>query len=205
MIGRTYDEYRMLLRALPEAPRAVLEVGARPDATSLLCAPELSTAHYRVGVNAREPGRVDAVDILAMDARSLAFANATFDLVLCASTLEHIPDFWIARNEMIRVLTPGGTLILSVPGYGESAPGNYARRIGFALRMPDWWKRGTLTMRVHDAPEDYYRFSRQAVQTVLLRDLDAVRTWSIMMPPRIYGTGRKSGGANGASFPAHEP
>ena len=192
MIERTYAEYRHTLRRLGLAPRTVLEVGARPDATSLLACPELVGAARRTGVNLYEAGSFGSIEVLRMDARALDFADDSFDLVLCASTLEHVPDFWRASDEMKRVLAPGGTLLISVPGYTESPLGNRLRDAAFRFRLPDWCRRGTWTMRIHDAPHDYYRFSEYALREVLLGGLEAVDVWSIMTPPRMYGSARKA-------------
>ena len=193
MIDRTYAEYRTTIRKLGLRPRSVLEVGARPDPTALLACPELDGVPRRTGVNLLEAGVFNGIEVVRMDARRLEFADASFDLVLCASTLEHIPDFWRACDEMKRVLTPGGTLILSVPGYAESGRGNALRDLAFRLRLPDWARRGTWTMRIHDAPHDFYRFSEYAVRDVLLGGLERIEVWSIMTPPRMYGIGRKGG------------
>ena len=191
MIARTYREYRDVLQRLDLKCDAALEVGAHPDSTSLLCAPELAEVPRRIGIDLRTSGQVGNVPVLPMDARRLAFADDSFDLILCASTLEHIPDFWLACSEMKRVLAPGGTMVVSVPGYGESPRANHLRHLGFLLHLPDWWKRSTVTMRVHEAPFDYYRFSEYALHEVVLAGLADIRTWSIMTPPRIYGMAHK--------------
>ncbi|MET1414489.1 class I SAM-dependent methyltransferase [Roseibium sp. HPY-6] len=46
------------------------------------------------------------------DMRTLPFKNEEFDLVMCAHTIEHLPDPETALAEALRVLKPGGTLIL---------------------------------------------------------------------------------------------
>jgi SAM-dependent methyltransferase len=43
---------------------------------------------------------------------ALPFASATFDAVYCIEVLEHLPDTKLALSEMIRVLKPGGTLLV---------------------------------------------------------------------------------------------
>ncbi len=53
----------------------------------------------------------------AVDATSLPFADASFDVVICSEVLEHIPDDKQAVFELTRVLKPGGTLVVSVPLY----------------------------------------------------------------------------------------
>ena len=41
------------------------------------------------------------------------------------------------------------------------------------------------------APDRFVRFSPQAFREVILGDLEDVRIWSVMMPPRLIGMGRK--------------
>jgi SAM-dependent methyltransferase len=48
----------------------------------------------------------------------LPFADACFDLVVCAEVLEHIPAHDLALVEIARVLRPGGDLVVSVPRRG---------------------------------------------------------------------------------------
>jgi O-antigen biosynthesis protein len=45
----------------------------------------------------------------------LPFGDASFDLVLCAETLEHVRDIQLLVSEARRVLRPGGTLALTTP------------------------------------------------------------------------------------------
>lgn len=54
-----------------------------------------------------------------MDAQSLAFPDASFDVVLCCFGLMYLPDAERAIAEMRRVLRPGGRLGLAV--WGERA------------------------------------------------------------------------------------
>jgi len=51
------------------------------------------------------------------DITCLPFGNASFDLVICSEVLEHIPDEKTAAAEIIRVIKPNGTLVVSVPRY----------------------------------------------------------------------------------------
>jgi len=41
--------------------------------------------------------------------------EASFDLILCTEVLEHIADWRAALTSMAKLLTPGGTLVLSTP------------------------------------------------------------------------------------------
>lgn len=49
-------------------------------------------------------------------AEALPFADATFDVVLCQMGLQFFPDKPKALQEMRRVLTPGGRVLVNVPG-----------------------------------------------------------------------------------------
>jgi SAM-dependent methyltransferase len=53
------------------------------------------------------------VRLLEMDARALAFPAATFDAVLCKATLNLIPKGEQAVSEALRVLRPGGLLLVA--------------------------------------------------------------------------------------------
>src|SRR6185437_4736414 len=43
----------------------------------------------------------------------LPFADGSFDLVLCSQAIEHLLDPELGMRELARVLTPGGTLVLT--------------------------------------------------------------------------------------------
>ena len=47
-----------------------------------------------------------------MDAAQMAFADESFDTVCISNSLHHMPDLTDTLNEMLRVLKPGGHLIL---------------------------------------------------------------------------------------------
>lgn len=51
------------------------------------------------------------------DARSLPFADGTFDRIIAAEILEHIADDGEAAAELARVLRPGGVLAVTVPSW----------------------------------------------------------------------------------------
>ena len=51
------------------------------------------------------------------DATRLPFDDASFDRVIAAEVLEHIPSDDLALGELARVLRPGGTLAVTVPAW----------------------------------------------------------------------------------------
>ncbi|HEY5801439.1 MAG TPA: methyltransferase domain-containing protein, partial [Burkholderiaceae bacterium] len=64
------------------------------------------------------------VQLQRMDAEALAFADASFDVVLCGLGLMYMPDPALALREMRRVLKPGGRVVLAV--WGERAQCGWA-------------------------------------------------------------------------------
>jgi SAM-dependent methyltransferase len=70
------------------------------------------------------------------DGNAFPFADASFDAVLCNQVLEHVfnPDGFL--EGIVRVLKPGGKLLLTVPFVWDehSQPYDYARYSSFGLR-----------------------------------------------------------------------
>jgi SAM-dependent methyltransferase len=53
----------------------------------------------------------------AGDATAMPFADGSFDIVIAAEVLEHIPADQAALREIARVLAPGGTAAVTVPAW----------------------------------------------------------------------------------------
>jgi len=51
------------------------------------------------------------------DVTKLPFSDGGFDVVICSEVLEHIKDNQIAVAELVRVLKPGGDLVVTVPRF----------------------------------------------------------------------------------------
>ncbi|HMH91424.1 MAG TPA: class I SAM-dependent methyltransferase [Streptosporangiaceae bacterium] len=62
------------------------------------------------------PAGADAV-CAAGDATAMPFADGSFDVVIAAEVLEHIPADQAALREITRVLAPGGTVAVTVPAW----------------------------------------------------------------------------------------
>jgi SAM-dependent methyltransferase len=60
-------------------------------------------------------GRVVAIE----PDEPLPFDDGSFDLVLCAETLEHVRDVQLLMSEARRVLRPGGTLAITTPAHSR--------------------------------------------------------------------------------------
>jgi len=49
------------------------------------------------------------------DATALPFADQAFDLAICTEVLEHVPEPAVTLGELNRLLSDGGTLVLTTP------------------------------------------------------------------------------------------
>jgi SAM-dependent methyltransferase len=81
------------------------------------CAPDLAgvaTMFAAMAAEGRAPASARAGAVRG-DALALPFADATFDLVIAAEILEHLPDDVAAVAELARVLRPGGLAAVTVP------------------------------------------------------------------------------------------
>lgn len=58
--------------------------------------------------------------MVKLDLTDIDFPDNRFDIILCSHVLEHIPDDLRAMGEMLRVIKPGGFVIVIVPLYGET-------------------------------------------------------------------------------------
>jgi len=69
-----------------------------------------------IGVNLLKEARKKGIpQPVAGDVTNLGFADGTFDVVISSECIEHTPSPEIAVSEMIRVLRPGGILVLTCP------------------------------------------------------------------------------------------
>jgi arsenite methyltransferase len=63
--------------------------------------------------NANIEGVSDRIEVITADAQVLPFNDNSFDIVMTSLMMHHITDINKALNEMIRVLKPGGTLLIA--------------------------------------------------------------------------------------------
>ncbi len=92
------------------AHERVTAVGADRNHDDLIAARDRLAFHDRLGAHGGGAWCLSAADALA-----LPFRDHFFEVVICSEVLEHIPDHQRAMREIVRVLKPGGTLVVSVP------------------------------------------------------------------------------------------
>jgi ubiquinone/menaquinone biosynthesis C-methylase UbiE len=112
------DQYVGLLGVAPG--ERVLDVGCGSGAVTRTLAQRVAPGGHAVGVDASsallkvtrelavEAGLGDLIELKAGDCRALPFPDASFDAVVAATTLSHVPDAGRALREMVRVTRPGG-------------------------------------------------------------------------------------------------
>jgi ubiquinone/menaquinone biosynthesis C-methylase UbiE len=83
------------------------------DATELRSVATMFTAMDKAG---EVPSGATAETVTG-DALAMPFPDASFDRVIAAEVLEHIPDDMAAMREIHRVLKPGGTAAVTVPSF----------------------------------------------------------------------------------------
>jgi ubiquinone/menaquinone biosynthesis C-methylase UbiE len=69
------------------------------------------------------------VEFRVMDAEALAFAEATFDVVVSLFAVLHLPSPLAALGEMRRVLRPGGRLVVAAGARAPLRPASVAREL----------------------------------------------------------------------------
>lgn len=129
---------RFLAPRLAKLEGEVLDVGCGEMPFRGLLGPGARYAGIDVP-QAGDFGMATHADVLPFDGVTIPFIDARFDHVLCTEVLEHALEPEALVAEMLRVLKPGGSLVLTVP---------------FAAR-------------VHHAPHDYHRFTRYRLAQLL--------------------------------------
>jgi len=97
-------------------PLSLLDVGCGCGWTSFC----LANAGYNttgIDLNSRgfEPPPIPGLSLVEGNALALPFADASFDVVTSLQCVEPLPDPELALSEMMRVLRPGGTVVIVGP------------------------------------------------------------------------------------------
>jgi ubiquinone/menaquinone biosynthesis C-methylase UbiE len=95
---------------------AFLDAGCGDGRYLAALAPELPDRRTGLDISARiletAARRIDA-DYRQAGLGALPFEDGAFDLVLCTQVIEHVPDAPAGIGELVRVLRPGGRLVIS--------------------------------------------------------------------------------------------
>ncbi len=109
-----------------QASGEVLDIGCSQGISSILCARngltvlgvdvQADRVEYALAERDQEPEEVRArLDFRLSDANALDLPDASFDTVLMGEIVEHSPDASPLLDEAVRVLRPGGRLVLTTP------------------------------------------------------------------------------------------
>lgn len=92
--------------------KGIVAVGADLNIEDLKQARERLRFHDRLGEHGGGSWCLSTADV-----RRLPFPDRHFHAVICSEVLEHIPEHHHAIDELVRILKPGGHLVVSVPRY----------------------------------------------------------------------------------------
>ena len=156
VFGRVFEHGRQ--STIAEADRIggrVLDVGvgtglslADYSPATMLCGVDISEPMLRKAQErVRSLGLKNVETLAVMDAKNLAFADASFDAVVAQYVITAVPDPEATLDDFVRVLKPGGELILVNHIGAENGPRRafelafapLARRLGWRPEFP--WAR----------------------------------------------------------------
>ena len=124
--AQDYLDY-VVQKIAPSKTDAVLEAAAGTCAYGRAIAPyagnvaclDITPAMLSVGKSEAEKNHLDNMTFVLGDAAELPFPNGSFDIVLSRLAFHHFPDVKQPFAEMVRVLKPGGKLVLIDMGAAE--------------------------------------------------------------------------------------
>lgn len=114
--------YREKMRAIhhvaPDGPFSrILEIGGGRSGLTAQLYPQAEVVNIDLDRSYADapPNRQPGTRFVCGDATSLPFADGAFELVTMFDVMEHIPADRMAMAEALRVLAPGGALLVSTP------------------------------------------------------------------------------------------
>ena len=101
---------------------------------------------------------------LVSDIVTIPAPDSSFDAILCSEVLEHVPEPTHALDEFVRLLKPGGTLILTAP-FGSNV---HMAPYHFCTGFSKYWYEHHLALRGFEIRElaangDWYALLRQEI------------------------------------------
>lgn len=173
-------EYPWVIAHLPPQSWRMLDAGSTFNRSYLLDLPEMRARRLHIVTLAPEEAcyHYKNVSYMFEDIRSLPMKDGLYDVIVCISTLEHIgmdnaqiakaskyqenspDDFVVAVKELSRVLTSGGTLLMTIP-FGRYQRYRYFQQFDMARvrRAIDAFG------AARSVKEQYYRYTRQGWNT----------------------------------------
>jgi SAM-dependent methyltransferase len=198
-----YDHFKELFGQMPPPGDRVLEVGAISADQALLPAMELGDYSRAVGIDL-DPVPDDTLpfELRTMNANDLQFDDASFDAVICVGVFNNDRYFWRSVGEIHRVLRPGGVFYCHVPAFPEGRRKLTAKRHLYRLAgrlgrnwpialAENTWLSSVPTYHSSPTPADYWRFSRHAMEEVIMDGLELLHIEEMLYPPRLIAVGRK--------------
>jgi SAM-dependent methyltransferase len=164
MRGNIQEFVRVVARTL-DIPEPVVEIGSLQVEGQVYSAdlrPFFPGKQY-IGCDMREGPGVDRIE----DVQRLSFAAGSVGTTLMLDTLEHVADPLSAMREVLRVLKPGGLVVIS----------------------------SVMDFPIHEYPHDYWRFTPQGF-ALLLKDFSPHRVYlqgNPRFPHSVVGVGKKGG------------
>lgn len=112
------EKMRAIHRIAPDQPfKNILEIGGGQGGLTALLYPwaKITNLDFNPEYAQSPCNQQERVCFICGDATNLPFENFSFDAVTMFDVLEHIPDHKQAVSEALRVLQPGGFLLVSTP------------------------------------------------------------------------------------------
>jgi SAM-dependent methyltransferase len=169
------DAREVAFQAVAEVqPSSILEVGCGEGELALRMLTELDATLVAVDQSERmvEITRSRGVDARVADVQRLPFADSSFDAVVAAWMLYHVPDLALGIEELARVVRPGGRLVAATNA------SDHLKEL-FALAGIERWELpfgaengAALLGQSFDTVE-----CRDARGTVVFADIDAARAY----------------------------
>jgi len=112
---------------LERKPKNILEIGAGSGRYGLKIANDFRNIHVTITDILQESldfikillekTKLENVDLEKEDANNLSFSDNSFDMIICDAVISYLPDPEKALKEMVRVLRPGGWVVVSAVNF----------------------------------------------------------------------------------------
>ena len=205
-------EYPWVFSRLSHGPGILLDAGSVLNRAYLMAHSYVREKNTIIFTLAPERQIVSSAQVsyLYGDLRSTVLANDVFDEIVCISTIEHIgldntqiytsdnqyseqqtEDYLLAVDEMVRLLKPGGSLLLTVP-YGKYQNIGWLQQ--FDATMLDKILSRT-EQHLHVTDQVFYKFSDQTWNIATQAECDDSEYYDVHsdpQPPADFATAARA-------------